>query len=364
MPRGIDGLDADLRTPEMGYLREREPVYALLLDLLNDLLAGDFGARLAAAWANREMHATYARPLLLLCALRYDALSDLDHPLHAALAESPPRIDAVSAAALEAATAPERTRFWQALRERTVQTNETTRAVTWLWPAALLAAAGERRAIALVDIGTSAGLNLTADALPPLWQDATGAAIAIAPRPDVALRLGFDIAPLDVRDSDAARWLRAAVWPSDTRHARLEQAIACFTAATARADAPRLVACALPEVPAQLDALAREPLILCMQSIVRDYLPLAARDRYEAEMRAFLLRRTPFAALWAELEMDSERATSQADSATLRVRYAAKHGTLRDLILARTHPHPKQLFIDAAAVSVLQRDFASQRQSA
>ena len=96
-----------------------------------------------------------------------------------------------------------------------------------------------------------------------------------------------------------------------------------------------------------------------MQSIVRDYLPAAARDRYEAEMRAFLLRRTPFAALWAELEMDSERATSQADSATLRVRYAAEHGTLRDLILARTHPHPKQLFIDAAAVSVLQRDFAS-----
>jgi hypothetical protein len=66
----------------------------------------------------------------------------------------------------KAAIAPERTRFWQALRERAVQTNETTRAVTWLWPAALLGAAGKRRAIALVDIGTSAGLNLTADALP------------------------------------------------------------------------------------------------------------------------------------------------------------------------------------------------------
>ena len=358
MPRGLEGFAADLRTPEMGYLREREPVYARLLDLLDGLLEGDFGARLATAWVNREVHATYARPLLLLCALRYDALGDPDHPLHAALAESPPRIESVSAAALEAGVAPERTRFWHALRERAVQTNETTRAVTWLWPAALLAAAGERRPIALVDMGTSAGLNLTADALPPLWEDANGAAIPVAPRPELALRLGFDIAPLDVRAPDAARWLRAAVWPSDSRIARLEGAIACFIAAAARADAPRLVTCALPDVPAQLDALPREPLILCMQTIVRDYLSAADRDRYEAEMRDFLLRRPALGALWAELEMDTERATSQTDSAALRVHYVAEHGALRELLLARTHPHPRQLFADAAAVAELQRDFA------
>lgn len=360
MPRGIDGLGADLFAQEVGYLREREPVYAQLLPLFHDLLAGDFGARLAAAWLNREVHAAYERPLMLLAALRYDALSDPGaHPLHAALAEDPPHVDAVSAAAVAAAVAPERARFWQALRERTVQTNETSRAVTWLWPAALLAAAGERRAIALIDIGASAGLNLTADALPPLWRDAAGGAIAVSPRPELALRIGFDVAPLDVREPDAARWLRACVWPSDTqRLARLERAIACFSEAATRADAPRLVACSLPEVPVQLDALPRETLILCMQSIVRDYLPAAERDRYEAEMRAWLLRRPARAALWAELEMDSERATSQENSATLRVRYLADGGAFRELILARTHPHPKQLFVDAAAVGVLQRAFA------
>ena len=361
MPRGIDGLGADLFAQEVGYLREREPVYAQLLPLLHDQLAGDFGARLAAAWANREVYAAYERPLMLLAALRYDTLSDPDaHPLQAALAGNPPHLHAVSAAAVAAAVAPERMRFWQALRERVVQTNETTRAVTWLWPAALLAMAGERRAIALVDIGTSAGLNLTADGLPPLWQDAAGAAIAVAPRPELALRIGFDAAPLDVREPDAARWLRACVWPSDTpRLARLEQAIACFGATAARPDAPRLVACNLPEVPVQLDALPRESLILCMQSIVRDYLPAAEYKRYEAEMRALLLRRPALAALWAELEMDSERASSQENSATLRVRYAAEGGALRELILARTHPHPKRLFVEAAAVEVLQRDFAA-----
>jgi len=266
----------------------------------------------------------------------------------------------VSAAAVAAAVAPERTRFWQALRERAVQTNETTRAVTWLWPAALLARAGERRVITLVDIGTSAGLNLTADGLPPLWQDAAGAPIAVAPRPELALRIGFDVAPLDVSEPDAARWLRACVWPSDTqRLARLEHAITCFTAAATCAAAPRLVACTLPEVSVQLDALPREPLILCMQSIVRDYLPAAERNRYEAEMHAWLLRRPALAALWAELEMDPERATSQENSATLRVRYVLERGALRELILARTHPHPRRLFIDAAAVEVLQRDFAT-----
>jgi len=361
MPRGIDGLEVDLLAQEVGYLRDREPVYAQLLPLLHRLLAGDFGARLAAAWANREVHAVYERPLMLLAALRYDALSDPDaHPLQAALAEYPPRVDAVSEPAVTAAVAPERTRFWQVVRERAVQTNETTRAVTWLWPAALLASAGERRAIALVDIGTSAGLNLTADGLPPLWHDAAGAPIAVAPRPELALRIGFDIAPLDVREPDAARWLRACVWPSDTqRLARLEQSIACFTAAATGAAAPRLVACTLPEVPVRLDALPGESLIVCMQSIVRDYLPAAERNLYEAEMRALLLRRPARATLWAELEMDPERATSQENSATLRVRYAAEPDALRELTLARTHPHPKRLFVDAAAVAVLQRDFAA-----
>jgi hypothetical protein len=62
--------------------------------------------------------------------------------------------------------------------------------------------------------------------------------------------------------------------------------------------------------------------------------------------------------LWAELEMDTDRATSQADSAALRVRYVAERGALRELVLARTHPHPRQLCVDAAAVALLQRDFA------
>jgi hypothetical protein len=236
MARGIDGLDAELfaerdftRRPArpIEILAAREPAYAGLLEPLRDAVRGDFGAQLAEVWSAREFNSAYERPLMLLAALRYDALSSAGaHPLHAALAGTPVDASSATASALAAALAPGRTRFWQCVRERAVQTNETTRAVTWLWPLSLLAAAGERRAVALVDIGTSAGLNLIADALPPQWSDAGAAPLAVTPRPEVVSRVGFDIAPLDVRDEDAARWLRACVWPS---HGQADQALVLAT---------------------------------------------------------------------------------------------------------------------------------------
>jgi hypothetical protein len=366
MPRGIDGLESELlfrgggpleQQRPIDYLAAREPVYARLLELLQDAVRGEAGARLAAAWSEREFHSSYERPLLLLAGLRYDALSDAGaHPLHASLAQTPPDPASAIAVALAAALSPARTRFWSAVRERAVQTNETTRAVTWLWPLSLLASAGEQRSVVLVDLGTSAGLNLVADALPAAWSDADGAPIPVAPRLEVVLRIGFDIAPVDVSDEDAACWLRACVWPSDAaRLARLNQAIACFRASSMHPNAPQLVACVLPDVPARLDALPREPLIVCVQSIVRDYLPAADCERYEHEMRAFL-RRRPRAALWLELELDPAWKTSPTSSVAITARLAAAGGALRELVLARTTAHPQQLHLDPAAVAMLQAE--------
>jgi len=368
MARGIDGLDAELFAEgdftgrpvrPIEILAVREPAYGRLLELLREAVNGDFGAQLAEVWAAREFHSPYERPLMLLAALRYDALSAAGtHPLHAALAETPANASTASAAAMADALAKRRTRFWQCVRERAVQTNETTRAVTWCWPLSLLAGAGERRAVALVDIGASAGLNLIADALPPLWSDTASVPIAVAPRLEVVSRIGFDIAPLDVRHEDTARWLRACVWPSDAaRLSRLDQAIACFRATSTGPGAPQLVTCSLPDVPARLDALPPGELIVCMQSIVRDYLSAAERERYERGMRAFLLRRPARGALWLELELDPAHATSPADSAAISARFVANDGALRELVLARTHTHPQQLFVDEAAVATLQLEF-------
>jgi hypothetical protein len=106
------------------------------------------------------------RPLLLLAALRYDALCERStHPLRQAVSDHSGRVEAVTPEAFAAALSPARTRVDEVLRKRAVQTNETTRAVVWLWPAHLLLRAGERRSMALVDLGTSAGLNLIGDDL-------------------------------------------------------------------------------------------------------------------------------------------------------------------------------------------------------
>ena len=347
----LDDLPRELLA-QAAFLRDREPVYERLLAPLGDAIRGEFGSRLARLWADRTFNSTYERPLLLLAALRYDALCEsVSHPLYGALAEEPPRVDAVTPEALAAALSPTRTGLEQALRERAVQTNETSRAVAWLWPAHLLSLVGERRSMALVDLGASAGLNLIADDLPTLWVDDHEVPIPLEPRPPIAQRLGLDVAPLDVRDSDDAMWLRACVWPSDRpRLARLSHAIDAFIARSGRTGAPALEACALADAPARLSPLPGSMFVLCVQTIVRDYLAAAERERYEAGMRQFLMSRPPQSALIAELEVDPGSLEYAGKSATLVVRFRTTEGRLNELVMARTHPHPRQVFTNAEAI--------------
>lgn len=351
--RGIEGIEPEL-IAQRDFLAAREPGYARVLELLVGAIRGELGGRLAAAWGARDFHAFYERPLLLLAALRYDALREGDtHPLHKALTGVAPSVEGLDAQALAHATQTERSDFHRALRERAVQTNETTRAVSWLWPAHLLACAGEQRPIALVDLGTSAGLNLVADQLPALWTDEHGAAIVLAPRPSVGLRLGLDSAPLDVRTEDAAIWLRACVWPSDRqRLLRLEEGIARFRAGAARPNGPRLETCMLPDAPARLATLPDDMLALCVQTIVRDYLSPADRERYERGMRELLLTRPACSMLWVTLELDPNGGSIER-AAAITACFVDTSGTLCEFLLARTHPHPKQLFCDATASAQL-----------
>ena len=362
MTSGADGIEREL-IQQRDFLVVREPAYARLLELFEEAVRGELGERLAAVWKYREFNAWYERPLLLLAALRYEALCERGaHPLNDAVAEMPPRAEAATAEALAAAVAPDRARFFRALGERAVQTNETSRAVTWLWPAHLLAAAGELRPLALVDLGASAGLNLIADELPEIWSDASGRPIGMMPRPKVEMRLGLDIAPLDVLDTDQATWLRACVWPSDgARLSRLEQGISRFRTSAARDDGPRLEVCALPDAPARLEALPGDRLVLCMQSIVRDYMSAPDRGRFERGMRDFLLRRPPLSALWSELELQTGGATTEYPAA-ITVRFVDGAGVARELVLAHAHPHPNRLRLEPEAITAFQAAFQSQHE--
>ena len=120
--------------------------------------------RLEAPWSGRRFEATYERPLLMLATLRASALEEgVSHPLWAAIAAEPPSRQAVNRASVLAALSPERHFMYSRFAQRAVQTNETSRAVAWLWPAHLLGADDGGRPLALVDLGASAGLNLIGD---------------------------------------------------------------------------------------------------------------------------------------------------------------------------------------------------------
>ncbi|HET8684650.1 MAG TPA: DUF2332 domain-containing protein [Micromonosporaceae bacterium] len=145
---------------------------------------------------------------------------------------------------------------------RLIQTNEAARAALLRPAFGRAAELVDGRPLALVELGTSAGLLLLPDryayhyatpdggrtqrtgrddAPPPLvlecevrgrgWPEP--AAVPV----DVAARTGVDVAPVDTADEDAVTWLRSCVWPEHVdRLDRLDAALA--EAATVR---PHLV---------------------------------------------------------------------------------------------------------------------------
>jgi hypothetical protein len=120
---------------------------------------------------------------------------------------------------------------------RRVQTNEVGRSA-YLLPAFALASEMARGIpLALVEVGASAGLNLLFDRYAYDYGDgvvrgdaASTVRISCSLRgeaipplanamPEVASRVGVDLDPVDVRDSDAHLWQRALIWPEHTTRA-------------------------------------------------------------------------------------------------------------------------------------------------
>src|SRR5512143_229058 len=131
---GIAGLDDELARL-LEVVRGRSAPYERALRLLPEVLAGAPGRFVEAAWEHRRFFAWYDRPLLLLASLRNDALAEgPTHPLFDGLAAREADPASVTPAALTAALVGWRDRVFDALAHRRVQTNETSRAIAWLWP--------------------------------------------------------------------------------------------------------------------------------------------------------------------------------------------------------------------------------------
>jgi hypothetical protein len=127
------------------------------------------------------------------------------------------------------------------LAARHTNTNEVGRSAV-LGPALTHVASHWGAPLALIDVGSSAGLNLLCDRYlldygeagatgPPdspvrLECQIVAGRPPIAPRlPPIAFRLGIDRHPVDVGDGDQARWQLACVWPDTGRLDRTRAAI-------------------------------------------------------------------------------------------------------------------------------------------
>ena len=141
------------------------------------------------------------------------------------------------------------------LRERRVQTNVVERCGLLLPAFAMIAGRSGGQPLHLVEAGASAGLNLLWDryridygggrewgepASPVrIETELRGEREPPLPEtmPAVAARTGIDLNPIDVRDADAVRWLRALVWPEEREQLRrLDAAVAL-----ARRDPPTVL---------------------------------------------------------------------------------------------------------------------------
>lgn len=185
-------------------------------------------------------------PHVLLASVHYLLLDRPDHRLadfYASVTDDPlDAADTDSVRAFRAFCADYRDELVPLLRERRTQTNSVRRCSA-LYPAFASLAAHEGESLTVVEVGSSAGLNLLWDRYGYDYGDAgrtgrldSGALVESAVREGdpplpadpapVDERLGVDLHPLDVRDPEDVRWLLALTWPEhEERRALLRDAV-------------------------------------------------------------------------------------------------------------------------------------------
>ena len=264
------------------------------------------------------------RPLILLASVHDLLLAGADHPLAAhydtvasvrGIPFHPPRSDVATDFADFCRL--HRDELERLVATRTTQTNEVGRC-TSLLPALCHIAAGYSAStpLSLLDLGTSAGLNLLFDDYCYTYRQEggdhtvtagpVGAAVALECRargdladlpalraPAVAARVGLDLSPIDPRSPHEARWLLACQWPENpARFGRLRSALAnvatsghpprleqgdmindlARVASTIEGDGPLVVFHSW--VAAYLDEAAQEALVVAVRALDRPTRPV------------------------------------------------------------------------------------------
>ncbi len=177
------------------------------------------------------------------------------------------------------------------VRRQGVQTNEVQRC--WVLLPLFLNATRGAEAVDVVELGSSAGLNLVWDRYRYEYERGSWGpseapltlrgverrplpADVLSLAPNVRSRVGIDRAPVDVTTDAGVRYLKSFIWPGqEERFARLDAAVAAL-----RADPPPIVRGELADVlPEVLAGLPRDGLTLVFQTSVFEYLSAEARAR-------------------------------------------------------------------------------------
>jgi hypothetical protein len=190
-------------------------------------------------------HARAGQPLpnLFLAAVHYLLLKGIEHPLTAFYAALAPVTAEVGDPypSFRAFCLEHTAEIQRLITARLVQTNEVRRCGCLLPAFGLVARKAQGRPLALVEIGASAGLNLLwdhygydygeygrygmVDSTVQISCTVRGSEPPPLPLvlPTVAMRVGLDLNPIDIRDPDAALWLRALIWPDEAGRTDLLQ---------------------------------------------------------------------------------------------------------------------------------------------
>lgn len=313
------------------------------------------------------------RPNLLLAAIHERVLAGVPH----ALRDYFPSVggsrapDAALSAALHDFVARQQDQIVAQLRGRHTQTNEIGRCAV-LWPVlAHIAQAARGAPLALLDVGSSAGLNLGVDAYTVRYQRAGGELLTVGkPGNEVAQvhcdlrgdeqalcdlvvsgagwrlahRLGLDPMPVDVHDAVATRWLQACVWPCDTvRQQRL--GLALGMARQRGWLVQRTGASSVEAIHTWLDGLPRTVQPVVLNSWVLCYFSDQERAQHEQAMTDLVRRR---GVVWVSAEAPALRPKGLAlpvapphdpKGATLWCQVSRFEAALAQRALAWSHPH-------------------------
>jgi hypothetical protein len=255
------------------------------------------------------------RPLLLLAAVHYLLLSGVPHPLAAHYDTVAEVLGPTSASSNDAATdfadfcRTHRGELAALIARRTTQTNEVGRCTSLLPGLCHVAARYEwAEPLSLLDLGTSAGLNLLFDDYAytylsrrgdgRLAAGTPGSAVALECEarddvsslpelrlPTMAERVGLDLSPIDPFSDDAARWLLACQWPDNP--ARFGRLRAALDNVRASPHPPRLErADMLDDLPRVASSIAGHHPLVVFHSWVAAYLDEAQQRDLVSQVRA------------------------------------------------------------------------------